>query len=195
MLAAFAVERCRDEVPHAAASVDILGGKQSVIAAEVHAAAELKRLAQQAGRDTARSCRRRGLGEEDPHVCTPPRLRHLQPSWNLVSPCGFHIGQCVEHCGLFVEVGRDPPTCVIVAKRIEADMNLAAQVLSDDVGGQRKIRGVGTVHSLAPVAANGRHPTGSTVAAILPTKRVNVGATYETDRRRSGPCLRAPISC
>jgi hypothetical protein len=56
-------------------------------------------------------------------------------------------------------------------------MNVAAQVLSDDVGGQRKIRGVGAVHALAPVAANGRHPTGSTVAAILPTQRVNVGAT------------------
>ena len=42
VLAAFAVERCGDEVPHAAASVDILGGKQSVIAAEVHAAAELE---------------------------------------------------------------------------------------------------------------------------------------------------------
>ena len=177
VLAAFAVERCGDEVAHAAASVDILGGKQPVIAAEVHAAAELKGLAQQAGRDTAGSCRRRGLREEDPDVRTPPRLRHLQRSRNLVGPCGFHIGQCVEHRGLFVEVCRDPPTCVIVAKRIQADMNLAAQVLSDDVGGQRKIRGVGAVHALAPVAADRRHPTGSTVAAILPTQRINVGAT------------------
>jgi hypothetical protein len=48
--------------------------------------------------------------------------------------CGFHVGQCVEHRGFFVKVGRDPPTCVVVVERIEADMNLAAQVLSDDLG-------------------------------------------------------------
>ncbi len=68
MLAAFAVERCGDEVAHAAARVDVLGGKQPVIAAEVHTAAELKSLAEQAGRDTARCCRRRCLRKEDPHI-------------------------------------------------------------------------------------------------------------------------------
>ena len=51
VLAAFAVERRGDEVAHAAAGVDVLGREQSVIAAEAHAAAELKRLAEQAGRD------------------------------------------------------------------------------------------------------------------------------------------------
>jgi hypothetical protein len=56
-------------------------------------------------------------------------------------------------------------------------MNLAPQVLVDDIGSQRKIRGVGAVHAFAPVAADGRHPTGSAVAAVLPTQRVNVGAT------------------
>ena len=177
VLAAFAVEGCGDEVTHTAASVDVLGGKQPVIAAETHTAAELKRFAEQAGRDRTGCCRRRGLREEDPDVRTSARLRHLQRSRNLVGPCGFHIGQCVEHRGLFVEIGRDPPTCVIVAKRIQADMNLAAQVLSDDVGSQRKIRCIGAVHALTPVAADRRHPTGSTVTAVLPTQCVNVGAT------------------
>jgi hypothetical protein len=56
-------------------------------------------------------------------------------------------------------------------------MKLPAQVLGDDVRSQWKIRCVGAVHALAPVAADGWHPTGSAVAAVLPSQRVNVGAT------------------
>jgi hypothetical protein len=92
----------------------------------MHTAAELKSLAEQVGRDGTGCCRRPGLCEEDPNVRTSARLRHLQRSRNSVSPRRFHICQCVDHRGLFVEISRDPPTCVIVAKRIEADMNLAA---------------------------------------------------------------------
>src|ERR1700739_1765770 len=72
VLAAFAVERCGDEVAHAAARVDVLGGKQPVITAEVHTAAELKSLAGQTGRNTARCCRRRDLRKEDPHRWSRP---------------------------------------------------------------------------------------------------------------------------
>jgi hypothetical protein len=50
-------------------------------------------------------------------------------------------------------------------------------VLTDDIASQWKVRCVGTVHALAPVAADRRHPTGSTVTAILPALRINVGAT------------------
>src|SRR6516164_10083189 len=56
-------------------------------------------------------------------------------------------------------------------------MDLTAQVLCDDVGSQRKIWCVGAVHALAPVSANGRHPTGSAVTAVLPTESVNIRAT------------------
>jgi hypothetical protein len=136
MLAAFAVEGCGDEVAHAAARVDVLGGKQPIIAAEVHAATELKSLAQQSGRDIAGCCRRRGLRKEDPHMRSPPRLRHLQRRRDSMGSCGFHIGERIEHRGLLVEVSRDPPTCVIVTERIKTDMNLAAQVLADDIGSQ-----------------------------------------------------------
>lgn len=56
-------------------------------------------------------------------------------------------------------------------------MNVAAQMLIDDVGSQRKIRGISAVHTLTPVAADGWHPTGSAVTAVLPTQSVNIRAT------------------
>ena len=56
-------------------------------------------------------------------------------------------------------------------------MNLATQMLVDDVKSQWKIHGLGAVHALAPVAANGRHPTGSAVTTVLPTQSVNIRAT------------------
>ena len=65
-------------------------------------------------------------------------------------------------------------------------MDLPAQVLVDDVWSQWKIRCVGAIHALAPVAPDRGHPTGSAVAAVLNAARKRQ-SDNEIDRGRSGP--------
>jgi hypothetical protein len=64
---------------------------------------------------------------------TASRLRHLQSRRNILGASSFQIGECVEHRGILVEVRRHPPARVIVTERIQPDMLVAAQVLSDHV--------------------------------------------------------------
>ena len=58
-------------------------------------------------------------------------------------------------------------------------MCLAPQVGINDLWGQRKIRCLGPIHTLAPIALDRRHPTRAAISPVLPTPRVNIGAATE----------------
>ena len=55
-------------------------------------------------------------------------------------------------------------------------MEIAAQVLGDHLRGKCQIGCVGSAHSLAPIAVDGRHPTRSPVTSVLPAERVYICA-------------------
>ena len=72
---------------------------------------------------------------------------------------GFHVCEDVEHRRFFVEVRRDPPARVVVAQRIQTDVDVTAEMRAHYLRGQRQIGGIGTVHTFAPIAFDRRHPT------------------------------------
>lgn len=71
MAASLSIERRRDEIPHAATYVSVLGWEQSVIALQTHGAANLDCLVQNAGRQLAGLGCCDGSGEKDPDVSPP----------------------------------------------------------------------------------------------------------------------------
>jgi NAD(P)-dependent dehydrogenase (short-subunit alcohol dehydrogenase family) len=50
---------------------------------------------------------------------------------------------------------------------------------STTLRGQRKVRCVGPIHPLAPIAFDRRHPTRAAMSTVLPEQRVNICATAE----------------
>lgn len=74
------------------------------------------------------------MSEEDPNVSSAPGLRYLQRSRNPIVASRFHVRECVEHRGLVIEIGRDPPAGVVIAERIQADMCFARKWVSTTSG-------------------------------------------------------------
>src|SRR5665647_2300866 len=56
---------------------------------------------------------------------------------------------------------------------------LTDQVRGDDLVGERKVRGRGAVHPLAPATGNGGHPACCSGPRVLPAHRVDVGSGAE----------------
>jgi hypothetical protein len=123
---ALSVQRCRDQVANTPTDVHVLGREQPVVAGQAHRPTQLDRFADQARRYPARERGGRGLRKKDPDMSAPSGLRHLQRRWNSVGTCGFHIGERVEHRGILVEVGGNPPAAVVIGQRIHADVLIAA---------------------------------------------------------------------
>lgn len=99
------------------------------------------------------------MSEEDPDVSAPAGLRYLEGSRNLMGAGCFHVRERIEHRGLFVEVRCDPPAGVVIAEWIQTDVRLAPQVGVNDYWGRGEVGCVGSIHSLAPMAFDRRHPT------------------------------------
>ena len=109
-------------------------------------------------------------------MCAATGLRNLQRRRNPIGACGFQVGEGVQHRRVFVEIRGHPPARVVIAERVEPDVEIAAQVFGDHLRSKCQIGCVGSAHSLAPIAVDGRHPTRSPVTSVLPAERVYIGA-------------------
>jgi hypothetical protein len=119
------------------------------------------------------------LVEEDPYVGAPTGLGYFERGRNVPGAGGFQVRQCIQHGGVFVEVGSDPPAGVVVGQRVQADVVFAAQMLCDDVLGQWQVRRLRRGHALAPVTADRGNPSGPAVAVVFPADGVGIGPAPE----------------
>lgn len=71
-LACLAVERGGDQAAGSLAGQHVLGREEAVIAAQVHPAADGDGFTDERGPELARGSSWRGVGEEDPDVCSDP---------------------------------------------------------------------------------------------------------------------------
>jgi len=76
-------------------------------------------------------------GKEDPHVRSPAGLRDLERRRNPIGAGGFHVREGVQHCRFLVEIRRHPAAAVVIGERAQADVDVSAEVLVDDLRRQR----------------------------------------------------------
>lgn len=113
------------------------------------------------------------------HTCAPGTgLGDLQRSGDACSSGGLDVRQGVEHRGLAVEVGSQPPAGVVREHRVQANEQVLprprGQVLRDDVRSQREQTGGRASHTLAPPTRRHGHPPLLSRARVLPVPGVGV---------------------
>jgi hypothetical protein len=87
---------------------------------------------------------------------------------------GLGIRQRVEHRGLPVEVGDDEVAGVVGQQWVEADEDVAPEVLLDHFGGQRQVAGRLVLHALAPATDDRGSPPRLPGPPVLIPARVDV---------------------
>jgi len=68
-------------------------------------------------------------------MCAAAGLRHLQRGRNPIGASGFQVGEGVQHRRVLVEIRGHPPARVVIAERVEPDVEIAAQVFGDHLRG------------------------------------------------------------
>jgi hypothetical protein len=88
----------------------------------------------------------------------------------------LQVGQCVEHCGLSVEVGNDESADVARHQRIQAGVRVSGQMRGENIVGHRQIipRTV-----LPPSAFDCWYPSCFAGTCVFPTQRVDVVSSGE----------------
>lgn len=120
---------------------------------------------------------------------------HFQGDGCLDCPRGLDVGECIEHRGRAVEVGRQPVTSVVVEHRVQADLRAGArQLLGDHWRAEAQVFALFRLQSATPASPDCRHPPAFAQAGVVPPNRVRVGACGEqrgvegdlVGRRRTG---------
>lgn len=101
---------------------------------------------------------------------------HLECSGRPDGASGLQIRECIKHRGRTIEICGKPGAAGAVEHRIEANLEHSGTMSGKNLFSQREVLPIRRRDSLAPAAANSRHPSGLARATALPSLRIHICA-------------------